>query len=30
MIHQCQCCSVEWEDDGEPIVWCHRCLEEYR
>lgn len=27
-LHICQLCQVLWEDDGEEIVFCHKCARE--
>jgi len=29
IIHMCQCCGVTWEDDGDLVVFCYQCAEEF-
>jgi len=29
MIHMCQCCGTMWEDDGDLVVFCYQCAEEF-
>jgi len=29
-LHMCQLCGITWEDNGEDIVFCCQCAEEFK